>query len=69
MDHLITVLRWRQTAVGLMGRLTRGNEENLVEPKGLARLPRDGQVTIMHWVETAAEEAKAMGDRVLSAGC
>ena len=52
-----------------MGRLTRGDEEPLVEPECFARLARNGQVTIVHWIETAAEEAKAKGDRVLSAGC
>jgi hypothetical protein len=41
-----------------MGRVIRGNEEDLVEPKGLACLARNGQVTVVHGVETAAEESQ-----------
>jgi hypothetical protein len=51
-----------------MGRVTCGNEEYLVKPEGLACLACNGQVTIVHRVETAAEEAKTKGARVLNAG-
>jgi hypothetical protein len=40
----------------------RWNEEDLVEPEGLARLARNGQVTVVHRVEGAAEETYAHGD-------
>ena len=58
-----------QTAVWLMGRVTCGNEEDLVEPERLACLARNGQVTIVHRIEAAAEEAETKGARLLSAGC
>jgi hypothetical protein len=35
--------------------MTRGDEEDLVKSEGFARLARNGQVTIVYWVETAAE--------------
>ena len=48
-----------------MGRLTRGNEEDLVEPERFARLTGNGQVTIVYWVETTAEEAKTKAECAL----
>jgi hypothetical protein len=48
----------RQTAVRLMGRVTRRNVEDLVELEGFACLACNGQVTVVHGVETAAEESQ-----------
>ena len=44
-----------------MRRMTRGNEEDLVEPERLARLTSNGQVTVVYGVETAAEKAETKG--------
>jgi hypothetical protein len=51
-----------------MRRIACGNEEDLVEPESLACLTRNSQVTVVHRVETAAEEAETNGARVRSAG-
>jgi hypothetical protein len=50
-----------------MGWVTRGNEEDSVEPESLACLTRNGQVTVVHGVETAAEEAETKEARGLRA--
>ena len=68
-DHFITVLGWGQASARLMGRLTCGNEEYLVEPEGFARLARNGQVTVMHGVKAAAQETETKDAGVLSARC
>ena len=53
-----------------MGRVTRGNEEDLVEPEGLACLARNGQMTVVHGIETAAESRDACQVLMLDAeGC
>jgi hypothetical protein len=52
-----------------MGRVTCGNEEDLVEPERFACLARNGQVTVVQGVKTAAEETETKRARVLRAGC
>jgi len=52
-----------------MRRMIRRDEEDPVEPEGLPGLMRDGEMTVVYWIEATAEESKTKRARVSSGWC